>query len=110
MNNENSQKLMEKIALLLQEEKGNDDSAFIRESLAKINQRLDTIETQITLSIPTSNFQLPTSKSLHPSQEKFQLIEELVDQIIVNQQIEKACMFETNKPCDNCSMCNSRGF
>ncbi len=108
MNNENSQKLMEKIALLLQEEKGSDDSNFIRESLSKINSRLDKIESSLITQNP--KFQIPNSKSLHPSQEKFQLIEDLVDQIIVNQQIEKACMFETNKPCDNCSMCNSRGF
>ena len=109
MNKEKSQKLMEKIALLLQEEeRGNDDSAFLRASLEKINARLDKIESQFI--VPDSKIQIPNSKPLHPSQEKLQFIEELVDQIIVNQQIEKACLFETNKPCDNCSMCNSRGF
>jgi hypothetical protein len=104
MSNEKSQNLMEKIARLLQEERGGDD-AFIRESLAKINSRLDRIESQLN---PQSQIQTP--QSVHPSQEKLKFIEELVDEIIVNQQIQKACLFETNKPCDNCSMCNSRGF
>jgi hypothetical protein len=107
MNSENTQNLMEKIALLLQsEEKGSDDSVYLRQTLEKINSRLDNIESQ--LSNPKSPIQNP--KSLHPSQQKFNFIEELVDEIIVNQKIEKACLFETNKPCDNCSMCNSRGF
>jgi cob(I)alamin adenosyltransferase len=101
----NTQELMGKIALLLQtEEKGSDDS--LRKTLQKINARLDSIE--LRLSNPKSQIQNP--QSLHPSQQKLTFIEELVDEIIVNQKIEKACMFETNKPCDNCSMCNSRGF
>lgn len=109
MSNEKSQKLMEKIALFLQEEeKGSDDSDFIRTSLEKINQRLDKIESQLIVRSPQSAVHSP--QILHPSQEKLKLIEELVDEIIVNQQIQKACMFETHKPCDNCSMCNSRGF
>ncbi len=109
MEKEKTQNLMEKIALLLQsEEKGSDDSAFLREELAKINARLDKIDSQIAISNPQSAIRNP--QSLHPSQQKLTLIEELVDEIIINQQIEKACLFETNKPCDNCSMCNSRGF
>lgn len=109
MSNEKSQKLMEKIALLLQaEEKGSDDSDFIRASFEKINQRLDKVESQLEVQSPTLNVR--SSQVLHPSQEKLKLIEDLVDEIIVNQQIQKACMFETHKPCDNCSMCNSRGF
>ena len=108
MNQERNQKLMEKIALLLQtEEKASDDS-FIRQSLEKINARLDKIESQLFVQNPQSK--IPNPKSIHPSQEKLKIIEELVDEIIVDQQVVKACMFEKNKPCDNCSMCNSRGF
>jgi hypothetical protein len=101
----NTENLMEQIALLLQtEEKGSDDS--LQQTLTKINARLDSIESQLLNPRPyTLN-----PNSIHPSQQKFSFIEELVDEIIVNQKIEKACMFETNKPCDNCSMCNSRGF
>jgi hypothetical protein len=105
MESEKTQKLIRQIGLLLQEN-DNGSGEFLRQTLEKINTRLDLIELQLQSS--TSKVQSP--KSLHPSQDKFILIEELVDEIIVNQKIEKACMFETNKPCDNCSMCNSRGF
>jgi hypothetical protein len=109
MSNKNTQNLMEKIAHLLQEEeKGGDDFAFLRESLEKINTKLDKIESQLSVQSPESKVR--SQKFIHPSQEKFKFIEELVDEIIVNQKIEKACLFEKNKPCDNCSMCNSRGF
>ncbi len=109
MSNDKNQKLMEQIALLLQdEEKGSDDSTFLRQSLENINSRLDKIEAQFSAQASESKAQY--SAPIHPSQVKFQMIEELVDEIIVNQQIQKACLFETNKPCDNCSMCNSRGF
>jgi len=109
MSSDKNQKLMEKIALLLRdEEKGSDDSVFLRQSLEKINSRLDKIESQFLVQAAESKDQNPTP--IHPSQVKFKFIEELVDEIIVNQQIQKACLFESNKPCDNCSMCNSRGF
>ena len=109
MENGNTQKLAERIALLLNEnQKGSEDS-FLRESLEKINQRLDKIETQIASQNPKS--QIPNPKSLHVSQEKFSNLEELADEIIANLQNEKACPYEpTGKPCDHCSMCNSRGF
>jgi hypothetical protein len=108
MLDENTQKLAEQIALLLQSnEKGSDE--FVRSSLEKINARLDNIESNIVLQNPKS--QILNPKSFHPSQEKFTNIEELADEIISNLQNEKACPFEpTGKPCDNCSMCNSRGF
>jgi hypothetical protein len=104
--NQNVQQLAEKIALLLQSDEKQDDNTFLRQSLEKINSRLDKIESQ--LSNPQS--QIINHKSLHPSQEKFKIIEELVDEIIANQTGEKPCIFEEKKPCDNCSMCNSRGF
>jgi hypothetical protein len=108
MSNEKNQKLMEKIARLLHEEKSSDEAAFIRQSLEKINQRLDNIESQIVLSNPKSP--IPNPKPVHPSQEKLRIIEEIVEELFSTGQLEKACIIETNKPCDNCSMCNSRGF
>jgi hypothetical protein len=109
MNKENAQKLMEKIALLLnEEEQGSSDSASIREGLAKINQRLDKIEDQLSSRNPQA--EIHNFKPAHPSLEKLKFIEEMVDEIIYDQQIQKACLFEKNKPCDHCSMCNSRGF
>lgn len=108
--NSDTQKLAERIAALLQEnEKGSDDSAFIRQSLERINQRLDKIESQISFQNPQS--QITNHKSFHVSQEKFENLEDLADQIISSMPTEKACPFEpTGKPCDHCAMCNSRGF
>jgi ribonucleotide reductase alpha subunit len=115
MANEQTQKLAERIASLLQEnEKGSDDSAFLRASLEKINQRLDKIEENIAAqnsnNIQPSAFSLQPSQN-HPSQDRFVNIEELADEIIKNMQNEKACPYEpTGKPCDHCAMCSSRGF
>jgi hypothetical protein len=103
--NQNVQNLAEKIALLLENEKKQDDAVFLLESLKKINVRLDKIESQLN---PQS--QIVNNKSIHPSLDKFKMIEELVDGIIYSQTSEKPCIFEAKKPCDNCSMCNSRGF
>jgi hypothetical protein len=109
MERENAQKLAEKIALLLQDDEKRSGDDFLRESLEKINQRLDKIESQIVLQNPKS--EVPISKLFHPSQDKFLNLEELADEIINNLQNEKACPYEpAGKPCDNCSMCNSRGF
>ena len=109
MENENTQKLAERIALLLQEnEKGSNDD-FLRSSLEKINRRLDNIELQFDFHNPQSNIQ--HLKLAHASQEKFTNLEELADEIIANLQNEKACPYEpTGKPCDHCAMCSSRGF
>ena len=108
MENANTQNLAAKIAQLLQEnEKGSDD--FLRSSLEKINSRLDKIESKITAA--DSKFQIPNSKPIHSSQEKFKSLEEIADEIIAGLQTEKACPYEpTGKPCDHCAMCNSRGF
>ena len=108
MENEKAQKLAEQIVELLQNnQKGNDE--FLRSSLEKINARLDNLESQMT--IPESTFQIPHSKPIHVSQEKFANLEELADEIIANLQNEKACQYEpTGKLCDHCAMCNSRGF
>lgn len=109
MKSENTQTLAEKIALILQENSKESDEDFLRLNLEKINHRLDKIESRIVPQNPQS--QIPNSKSLHPSQEKFLSLEELADEIIGNLQNEKACPYEpTGKLCDNCSMCNSRGF
>ncbi len=110
MSNKNSQSLIEKIALLLQdEEKGSDDSAFIRESLAKINQRLNKIESQLSSQTPQSKLRNP--QPIHPSLEKMRIIDEVVEELFSTQQTQKLCTFEPhNKPCDNCSLCNTRGF
>lgn len=111
MQNAETQKLAEKIALLLSENRSEpDDAKLFRESLEKINQRLEKIESQINQQTqhPAPSTQHSFS---HPSQERFLNIEQIADEIIENLENEKACPYEpTGKPCDNCSMCNSRGF
>lgn len=109
MENANTQKLAEQIAQFLQNNAKGSDDDFLRLNLEKINTRLDNIESNFIQQNIKSEIRNP--KSLHPSQEKFLNLEELADEIISNFQTEKTCPYEpTAKPCDNCSMCNSRGF
>ena len=111
MEQDKVQKLAAQIAALLQEdEKKPDDYAALRANLEKISERLTNIEEKLeTSSVHPSSFTL--HPSAHPSQEKFQNLEELADKIINSFQNEKACPYEpTGKPCDHCAMCNSRGF
>ena len=114
MVNESTQKLAERIALLLQQESGEkpkDDFSTLQATLEKINQRLDKIETQIAVQHSNPQSQIPNPKSFHPSQEKFAVAEAIVPEILEHFQKEKACTFEPNsKPCDHCAMCSSRGF
>ncbi len=103
MENENTQILAEKIARLLQTETQSADLHSLQSSLEKINQRLDRIESQISVENP--RFKIQDSKSFHSSQEKFTNLKELADEIINNSQNEKACPYEpTGKPCDHCAM------
>jgi hypothetical protein len=47
----------------------------------------------------------------HASQERFNVNEAIVDELVEFFEKEKACSFEPNgKPCDHCAMCSSRGF
>jgi hypothetical protein len=101
-----TQKLAERIARLLESEQQGGDLASVFASLEKINHRLDKLE---AFSNPQSAIRNP--QSVHPSQEKFAVLEAVADQIIEGLKTEKACTFEPNgRPCDHCSMCSSRGF
>lgn len=109
MSNDNTRQLAEKIAKLLQNESNNNDLSDLHSSIEKINRRLDGIENK--LHSPTLHSPLSTLHSNHPSQQKYDIIEAIVDEVFENVQEEKACTFEPNgKPCDHCSMCNSHGF
>ena len=111
MKDQDKQILAEKIARLLSENESEPgDAKLFRESLEKINQRLEKIESQITPQTQDSALRTQHFPN-HPSQERFLNIEQIADEIIENLQNEKACPYEpTGKPCDNCAMCNSRGF
>jgi len=110
MENEKTKMLAERIALLLQDDrKDNDNFLSLRSSIEKINQRLLKIETQISSQNPQSAVRNP--QLLHPSQQKFQIAEAVAHEVIEHLNAEKACPYEpTGKPCDHCAMCNSRGF
>jgi len=97
-----TQELAERIARLLEADQQSDLAAVFA-SLEKINDRLAKLETS---SVPQSAI----GNSIHPSQEKFAVLEAVADQIIDGLKNEKACTFEPHKPCDHCSMCSSRGF
>ena len=109
MENQNAQNLADKIARLLQTETQNADSNSLQASLEKINQRLDSIESQ--LAFQNTQPAILNLKSNHSSQEKFTNLKELAEEVINGLQNEKVCPYEpTGKPCDHCAMCNSRGF
>ncbi len=96
--------LAEKIAQVIASDSEGGDLASIQMSLDAINQRLDRLESSGT----TSTLRAQISNNIHPSQDKFAVAEAIVDSLFA--QKEKACTFEPTKPCDQCSMCNSRGF
>ncbi len=83
----------------------NNDVAFLRENIEQLNSRIQQLEFQTTSN---SKFQIPNYQN--PSQEKFNIAEAVVEELVEFFEQEKACMFEPNKSCDKCSMCSSRGF
>lgn len=101
-----TQKLADKIAKILAAESPSGDLAALYASIEKINHRLDKLE-QLS---PTSQSHLMEARSEHSSLDKLSIAEAIADSIFGSQFKEKACQFEPGKPCDHCSMCNSRGF
>ena len=89
----------------------NTDLANLFAAIEKIGHRLDKIEQGNVLS-QISNFrsEIPNVHLPHPSLDKLNIAEAIADGIFSHYNKEKACQFEPDKPCDHCSMCNSRGF
>ena len=103
-----NESLAKKIAELLDSDRPVVDLSAIQSSLDAINTRLDKLETAGS-QISQSAVHAPHSH--HPSLDKLAIAEAIADQIFGGAGKEKACTFEPNgKPCDHCSMCNSRGF
>ena len=101
-----STELADKIAKLLVSETTAPDLSSLFASIEKINHRLDKLEsTERSFKSEISN-----SISSHPSLDKFNVAEAIADTIFDGRYKEKACTFEPSRPCDHCSMCNSRGF
>ncbi|HKX82655.1 MAG TPA: hypothetical protein VJL58_00415 [Pyrinomonadaceae bacterium] len=107
MQNEEIKNLADKIAQLVSNKTKKADLSVLFASLEKINHRLDKLEHAQTNPQPAAI----DTRADHPSLDKFQVAEAIADEIFGKLQKEKACTFEPNgKPCDHCSMCNSRGF
>lgn len=104
---EQTQKLAENIAHLLENNSDENNFNFLKNEIGKINSRLENIENNLDSQNPKSEIRNP--KSAHPSQNRF--VEMLADEIIEKITNEKACPYEpAGKPCDNCSMCSSLGY
>ena len=106
--NDDTQELAKKIAELIGSRGSPDVPNGLDASIAKINERLDGIEKKLSSDSKAAKH---GSEIAHPSQEKFDVIEAVAEQIIEHYQNEKACTFEPNgKPLDHCLLCSSRGF
>jgi len=79
------------------------DLASLFAAVERLNHRLDKIE-------GTAPQRGEILRSSDPSLDKFNVAEAVADSIFSHYKKEKACQFEPGKPCDHCSMCNSRGF
>jgi hypothetical protein len=106
--------LAEKIARLIESESQAPDHAALFAAIEKINHRLDKIESgqQRPKVTPDLISEISSLRS-HPSLDKFDVAEAIADAVfggVQGMHREKACQFEPGKPCDHCSMCNSRGF
>lgn len=95
-----TQDLAQKIATLLE----SADISLLSVEIGTIKKRLDLLEQGSPHSA------MVTPQSTHPSLDKLNIAEAIADSIFGSQAKEKACTFEPSKPCDHCSMCNSRGF
>jgi len=101
-----SKEVAHKVEQIVRSRVADGDLGLILAELQRINSRLDKLESSSNLRSEISNPQL-----IHPSQERFEIAEAIADAIFDGVHKEKACTFEPNaKPCDHCSMCNSRGF
>ena len=92
----------------------SNDTNALRLTLEDFNRRLTRIERQLTnkTTTPQGAYSPFQSYKNHPSGEQFKVgeasdISELVDFF----ETEKKCTLDpSDKPCDHCSMCSSRGF
>lgn len=104
----------------------------VRSTLSDLERKLARIEAKVsgTTSIQSGTSTAPSTQPstrpvplthspwlagvnatlMHPSQEKFGVEEAVVSELVDFFEKERACSLETNKPCDHCSMCSSRGF
>ena len=103
-----NESLAKKIAELLEAERPQVDLSGLETAIKQLGDRIERLETK-AVETPHSTHRTPHVS--HPSLDKLSIAEAIADQIFGGAGKEKACTFEPNgKPCDHCSMCNSRGF
>ena len=112
LNEDKAKKVAERIAARLQTEEsqsgGWDD----------LQNKLDRLYNELhagpkaagAAAAPAAAKTLPAEIS-HASQERFNINEAVVEELVEFFEKEKACSLEPDgKPCDHCAMCSSRGF
>jgi hypothetical protein len=102
----------------------------MRSTLGELQKRLVQIESKVRSSASTTSYspsreaassKVPPTHSpwlagvnavpMHPSQERFDVEEAVVSELVDFFTNEKTCSVEPGgKPCDHCAMCSSRGF
>jgi hypothetical protein len=103
----------------------------VRATLSELERKLARLEAKVSGESPTqeteaarlssgSSRPIPlthspwlagvNATSMHPSQERFGVEEAVISEMVDFFEKEKACSLESSKPCDHCTMCNSRGF
>ncbi|HEV7644229.1 MAG TPA: hypothetical protein VGO50_09835 [Pyrinomonadaceae bacterium] len=119
-----AKKVADRIAERLQSSESANNYANSGGNWDDLQSRLDRMYQDIRAGNPapkmetqTQSVFTPKAKPLvqitasHPSQERFNVNEAIVDELVEFFEKEKACSFEPNgKPCDHCAMCSSRGF
>lgn len=97
----------------------SNDVSALRSVLEDFNRRLVQIERQLAHKDSRTNFQSAYSPLLqstvlknHPSMEKFGVSEaSVISELVDFFESDKKCTLDpSGKPCDQCSMCSSRGF
>ncbi|CAN5152426.1 hypothetical protein BH20ACI2_BH20ACI2_05970 [soil metagenome] len=104
MENDQIRDIAEKIAQVIANQSENGDLGALSQSIKELGQRIDRLEAAIPQGPGIEN------PSFHPSLDRFEIAEAIVDRLFDKSSVEKACTFEPSKPCDHCSMCSSRGF
>jgi len=112
-NEDKAKKVAERIAARMQTDEsqsgGWDD---LQNKLDRMYQEMQT-GTQTASAALTAKTKPAVQPAVisHPSQERFNVNEAIVDELVEFFEKEKACSFEPDgKPCDHCAMCSSRGF
>lgn len=99
----------------------NSEIAAVRASIGELQKRLSELESRAREESSTTRAFVPATHSpwlagvnaapAHASEERFGVEEAVVNELVNYFQSEKTCSLDpSDKPCDHCAMCSSRGF